>query len=149
MVTSFDEVQISTNWFPSQTFSSVGTAETVLNGAGLSAPGNTEALSDWTIDQLVPGIAPLRKWGYNYVSWDPRGEINSGGFLQLDSPFFEGRDVQAIIDYVATLPQTLLSTDDTGAPIPKDPQMGMVGGSYGGGIQLVVAGIDDYRLELA
>ena len=139
MVTSFDGVQISTNFFPAAGLMEGETAPTVLNGPGLSAFGNTDAKSVWTIQGMVPGIVPLREAGYNYVSWDPRGEHASGGYLQLDNPFFEGRDVQHIIDYVATLSQTEL--DGQG-----DPTMGMVGGSYGGGIQLVVAGIDD-RIE--
>ncbi len=139
MVTSFDGVQISTNIFPATGLMEGETAPTVLNGPGLSAFGNTDANSVWTIQGMVPGIVPLREAGYNYISWDPRGEHASGGYLQLDNPFFEGRDVQHIIDYAATLSQTEL--DGVG-----DPTMGMVGGSYGGGIQLVVAGIDD-RVE--
>ena len=139
MVTSFDGVQISTNFFPASGLMEGETAPTVLNGPGLSALGNIDAHSVWTIQGMVPGVATLRDAGYNYVSWDPRGEHASGGFLQLDNPFFEGRDVQHIIDYAATLSQTRLDS-------PGDPTMGMVGGSYGGGIQLVVAGIDD-RIE--
>ncbi len=136
MVTSFDGVQISTNFFPAAGLMEGESAPTVLNGPGLSALGNIDANSVWTIQGMVPGVASLRDAGYNYVSWDPRGEHASGGYLQLDNPFFEGRDVQHIIDYAATLSQTEL--DGVG-----DPTMGMVGGSYGGGIQLVVAGIDD------
>nr|MCH9768490.1 peptidase S15 [Actinomycetes bacterium] len=139
MVTSFDGVQISTNIFPAAGLMEGETAPTVLNGPGLGASGNIDANSVWTIQGMVPGVMSLRDAGYNYISWDPRGEHASGGFLQLDNPFFEGRDVQHIIDYAATLSQTEL--DGVG-----DPTMGMVGGSYGGGIQLVTAGIDD-RLE--
>lgn len=139
MVTSYDGVQISTNYFPASGLGSGETATTVLNGPGLGASGNIDAHSVWTIKGLTPGVKTMREAGYNYVSWDPRGEHASGGFLQLDNPFYEGRDVQHIIDYVATLPETQL--DGLG-----DPTMGMIGGSYGGGIQLVTAGIDD-RIE--
>ena len=55
----------------------------------------------------------------------------SGGTLQLDSPAFEGKDVSAIITDVLSLPETA-----------NNKRIGMVGGSYGGGIQLVSAAID-------
>ena len=139
MVTSFDGTQISTNFFPATGLGVGDIAPTVLNGPGLGSAGNIDPTSLTTVFDLVPGLMPLRDAGYNVVTWDPRGEFASGGVLQLDNPFFEGRDVQAIIDWVATRPETELDA-------PGDPTMGMVGGSYGGGIQLVTAGIDD-RIE--
>jgi len=139
MVTSYDGVQISTNFFPASGLMEGETAATVFNGPGLGADGNTDPTSVLTTGDSAVGILTLREAGYNYVSWDPRGEGASGGFLQLDNPFFEGRDVQHIIDWLATRPEARLDA-------PGDPAMGMVGGSYGGGIQLVVAGIDN-RVE--
>lgn len=136
MVTSFDGTQISTNFFPASGLQAGQTAPTVLNGPGLGSAGEIDPTSETTVFDLVPGLVPLRDGGYNVVTWDPRGEFASGGILQLDNPFFEGRDVQAIISWVAARPETELDA-------PGDPTMGMVGGSYGGGIQLVTAGIDD------
>ena len=75
--------------------------------------------------------------GYNVVTWDPRGEWNSGGVLELNSPDVEARDVSAIISWLATQPEVQL--DD---PKTLDPRIGMVGVSYGGGIQLVTAAVD-------
>ncbi|MGE3657881.1 MAG: CocE/NonD family hydrolase [Mycolicibacterium sp.] len=139
-VTSFDGVQISTNFFPATGLTAGEKAPTVLNGPGLGMAGNTDPTSELVAPMnLVPGIKPLRDAGYNFVSWDSRGTYISGGVMQLDNPFFEGRDVQHIIDWVATRPETKLDA-------PGDPSMGMVGGSYGGGIQLVSAGIDN-RIE--
>jgi ABC-2 type transport system ATP-binding protein len=135
MVTSFDGTPISTNFFPAGGLEFGQTAPTVLNGPGLGSAGDIDPADETTIFGLVPGLVPLRAAGYNVVTWDPRGEFASGGVLQLDNPFFEGRDVQAIIDWVAARPETQLDA-------PGDPAMGMVGGSYGGGIQLVTAGID-------
>lgn len=114
MVTSFDGVQISTNFFPASGLAAGETASTVLNGPGLGDPGNIDPTSVTTVFNLVPGLVPLRDAGYNVVTWDPRGEFASGGVLQLDNPFFEGRDVQAILDWVATRPETLL--DGPGTP---------------------------------
>ncbi|MDG4667849.1 CocE/NonD family hydrolase [Mycobacterium sp. 236(2023)] len=135
MVTSFDGTQISTNFFPATGLAFGETAPTVLNGPGLGSAGTIDPTTTIQVADLVPGLAPLRDAGYNVVTWDPRGEYASGGILQLDNPFFEGRDVQAIISWLAERPEAELDA-------PGDPTMGMVGGSYGGGIQLVVAGID-------
>ena len=77
----------------------------------------------------------LRAEGYNTLTWDPRGIGGSGGIVNFDSPDFEARDVQALIDFVATAPEALLDG-------PNDPRVGMSGSSYGGGIQLATAAID-------
>jgi len=73
--------------------------------------------------------------GYNVLTWDPRGLGASGGTVMFDSPDFEARDVQALIDFVAAQPEALLDA-------PGDPSVGMAGFSYGGGIQFVSAAID-------
>ena len=87
----------------------------------------------------VVGIATLRDAGYNVVTWDPRGEYFSGGVLELDSPDYEARDVSSIISWVAQQPEAELDG-------PNDPRIGMVGASYGGGIQLVSAATD-HRID--
>ncbi|MCH9728121.1 MAG: peptidase S15 [Actinomycetia bacterium] len=143
-VISFDGTPISTNYFPdSEQSAGDPPAPTLLNGPGLSAAGTIDAFGPDIGNNpaiALPGINLVRTEGYNYVSWDPRGEHASGGVLQLDNPFFEGRDVKAIIDYLVASDLTATEgTTPSGAP---DPVIGMFGGSYGGGIQLVVAGID-------
>ncbi len=135
-VTSFDGTQISVNFFPAPADTLVdGQAPTILNGPGIATAGNIDPNSEMIVTNIVPGLKPLRDAGYNVVTWDPRGEFASGGVLQLDSPAFEGEDVKYIIDWVAT--QEGVELDGVG-----DPRVGMVGGSYGGGIQWVTAGID-------
>ena len=81
------------------------------------------------------GLANLRNDGYNVLTWDPRGFGGSGGVAMFDSPAFEARDVQALIDYVGAQPEALLDA-------PGDPRVGMSGSSYGGAIQLVAAAIE-------
>lgn len=130
-VTSFDGAQISMNYFPASGLQEGDEAPTIFSGAGLSSAGDTNPYSGG-----ATGVGTFRDAGYNVVTWDSRGEHDSGGILQLDNPFFEGRDVSALIDYVATQPGTQLD----GA---NDPRMGMVGPSYGGGIQWVTAGTDN------
>ncbi len=140
MVTSFDGVGISTNFFPAAGLSAGATAPTVITMAGLGGGAYSDPYTDRVFDiegsaYDVPSVGVLRNNGYNVVSATPRGVRNSGGIMQLDNPFFEGRDMSAVIDFIATdTPATL--------DIPNDPAVGMVGTSYGGGIQLVAAGID-------
>jgi ABC-2 type transport system ATP-binding protein len=142
LLPSFDGTLLSTNFFPASGLAAGSTAPTVLNGPGLGSPGQTNPHaatgsqgSDSPLLTATPGIQPLRNGGFNVVTWDPRGEFASGGILQLDNPFFEGRDVSSLMDWMsAQTPATLNG--------PSDPRVGMVGGSYGGGIQLIAASTD-------
>ena len=138
-VTSFDGTPISTNFFPAAQIEPGEVAPLVFRGPGLAAPGSTDPYANTvqgtTSASLVPPIKVLREANYNVISWDPRGEFASGGVLQMDNPFFEGRDVSAVISWAADNP--LVELDG-----PGDPAVGMVGGSYGGGIQFPVAGTD-------
>ncbi|MEH3140885.1 MAG: peptidase S15 [Mycobacterium kyogaense] len=130
-VTSWDGTKISTNFFPALAGSpDLGKPgyETIFNGPGLAQPGAT--------DPADPFVSTFRSLGYNVVTWDPRGEFASGGLLELDSPQYEGQDVSELISWVAT--QSGVQLDKAG-----DPTMGMVGVSYGGGIQFVTAASDD------
>lgn len=130
-VTSFDGTPISMNYFPASGLQEGEEAPTIFSGAGLSSAGDTNPYTGG-----ATGVGTFRNAGYNVVTWDSRGEHDSGGILQLDNPFFEGRDVSAMIDYVAKRPGTQLDA-------ANDPRMGMVGPSYGGGIQWVAAGTDN------
>ncbi len=138
-VTSFDGTLISANFFPAAQIKSGEVAPLVFRGPGLAAPGSTDpyvnTVQGTTSASLVPPIKVLREANYNVISWDPRGEFASTGVLQMDNPFYEGRDVSALISWAAENP--LVELDG-----PDDPAVGMVGGSYGGGIQLPVAGTD-------
>ena len=134
-VVSFDGVDISTNFFPAADIEAGETAPTVLNGPGLGSPGETDPYNAEGTFGIVPGVGLIRDAGYNVITWDPRGEFNSGGVLQLDNPFYEGRDASAIVSWAADNPLVELDGVD-------DPKVGMVGGSYGGGIQMVTASTD-------
>lgn len=142
-VTSFDGTKISTNFFPAAGLQAGQTANTALYPPGLGSAGATNPDSTNTTAGSVPGIAVLRNASgagdvaYNVVTWDPRGEFQSSGILQLDNPMYEGRDTSAVIDWVASSTPANLN----GA---NDPAVGMVGGSYGGGIQMTTV---DPRLD--
>lgn len=142
-VVSFDGTEIYVHFMPATGLLPGQKAPTVLNGPGLGMPGATNIdgtiFGDLLTDAVgMIGVETLRDAGYNVVTWDPRGEWQSGGQLEIDSPDFEGRDVQAIITWVAQQPEAAF---DPGSEV--DPLIGMVGASYGGGIQLVTAAIDD------
>ncbi|HVQ52071.1 MAG TPA: CocE/NonD family hydrolase, partial [Mycobacterium sp.] len=136
-VISADGTAIYVHFFPAQGAALGMKAPTILNGPGLGLPGETNpTLADNPLlTHQVIGMAPLLKDGYNVVTWDPRGEWSSGGTLEIDNRNFEGQDMKAIISWLATQPEVALDS-------PGDPKIGMVGASYGGGIQLVTAAID-------
>ncbi len=141
LVRSFDGAKIFVNFMPAEGLAAGEQAPTVLSGSGLGLPGSTTL--ELEVDSFLPndviGIGALREAGYNVVTWDPRGEWRSDGRMQLQSPDFEGRDVSHIISYLATLPEVALDAQN-------DPKLGMVGASYGGGIQLATAAID-HRID--
>ncbi len=128
-VTSFDGVEISTNFFPASGLVAGEDAPTALNSPGLGGAGRTNPYDRTNPQSYQPSVGDIRDAGYNLITWDPRGEFASGGVLQLDNPFYEGRDVSAIVSWSATNTPAQLNG-------PGDPKVGMVGGSYGGGIQM-------------
>ena len=138
-VISEDGTSIYVHFFPAQGENAGKPAPTILNGPGLGLPGETNplAVDNPFLPNQVIGMGTLLQNGYNVVTWDPRGEWGSGGVLQIDHPEFEGKDMQAIISWVAQQPEAAF---DPGSE--TDPLIGMVGLSYGGGIQLVTAAID-------
>jgi ABC-2 type transport system ATP-binding protein len=131
-VRSFDGTMILARFSPASSRGAKERVPTVLIGPGYPTEGDKNPDAD-TSDQI--GQSTLRGAGFNTLTWDPRGIGGSTGTVNFDSPDFEARDVQALIDYVATTPETLLDS-------PNDPRVGMSGSSYGGGIQLAAAAVD-------
>lgn len=70
--------------------------------------------------------------GYGVISFDQRGWGESGGHAHVENPRFEGVDVRRLVKLVSTL--RWVRQDG-----PGDPRLGAVGGSYGGGYQMVGA----------
>lgn len=135
IVTSFDGTRLTVHFFPAAGLAGGHRAPTVLVGPGWGSPGDTNPESPTVPTAGSIGLGPLRHAGYNVLTWDPRGFGTSGGTVEVDSPQFEGRDVSALISFVARQPEALLDK-------PGDPRLGMASGSYGGGIQLVAAALD-------
>jgi len=143
-VTSFDGTQLDVNFYPAQGLQQGQTAPTVLEGSFWGLPAYSSLIGTvnaigvnelFEINAELLGPATLTADGYNVVTWDSRGWYASGGQVENDSPSYEGRDVTAIINWLATLPGAELK----GA---NDPVVGMTGFSYGGGVQLSAAAVD-------
>ena len=132
-LTSFDDTDIRLHWFPQPDATADDPVATVLMGPGWSLSGDTSLEGAALFGAL--SIPALRDAGYNVLTWDPRGFGKSSGRASVNDPEKEGKDLQVLLDWVATRPEA--KTDDEG-----DPRVGMVGFSYGGGIQLVTAAID-------
>ena len=128
-LTSFDGTKIRIHWFPDP--SADGQVRpTVLMGPGWGQSGDTDTSQAGIQGAL--SIAQLWQGGFNVLTWDPRGFGKSSGAAEVDSPNYEGRDVSAIINWVAQ--QRGVELDRPGVP-----RVGMVGESYGGGIQFAAA----------
>ena len=121
-LTSFDGTIIRIHWFPDP--SADGRARpTVLMGPGWGESGDTDTSQAGIQGAL--SIAQLWQGGFNVLTWDPRGFGHSTGAAEVDSPNDEGRDVSAMINWVAQQPGVELDR-------PGVPRVGMVGESYGG-----------------
>jgi ABC-2 type transport system ATP-binding protein len=128
-LTSFDGTTIRIHWFPDPSAQG-GDRPTVLMGPGWGQSGDTDT-SEAGIQGAL-SIAQLWQGGFNVLTWDPRGFGHSTGAAEVDSPNDEGRDVSAMINWVARQPGVALDR-------PGVPRVGMVGESYGGGIQFATA----------
>jgi ABC-2 type transport system ATP-binding protein len=128
-LTSFDGTTIRIHWFPDPSADG-GTRPTVLMGPGWGSSGDTDTSQAGIQGAL--SIAQLWQGGFNVLTWDPRGFGHSSGAAEVDSPNDEGRDVSAMINWVAQRPGVELDR-------PGVPRVGMVGESYGGGIQFAAA----------
>ncbi|MEH0982853.1 alpha/beta fold hydrolase [Micromonospora sp. CPCC 205556] len=88
-----------------------------------------------TKDSVRSDADELVNRGYAVLTWTARGFGRSGGQIHLDDPDHEVRDAQRLLDRLAARPE--IRTDAAG-----DPRVGVVGGSYGGGLALLLAAQD-------
>jgi ABC-2 type transport system ATP-binding protein len=88
-----------------------------------------------TKDTVKSDAEELAALGYAVLTWTARGFGRSGGEIHLDSPDYEVRDAQRLLSWLADRPE--VQTDSAG-----DPRVGVVGGSYGGALALMLAGQD-------
>ena len=86
-------------------------------------------------DSVTTEATELQERGYLVVTWSARGHGASGGRIHLNAPGFEIADAKALVDLVAKRSDVLLDA-------PGDPRVGVMGGSYGGALGLMLAGAD-------
>jgi len=144
-IVSFDGTPIVYNLFEPLDASAAHPVYTIFEGPAWATAGDT-----------TPEVqAPLIANDYAELTWDPRGFGQSGGVSEVDAPSAEGRDLSALIDKVLT-GRPEIATDRAGKHgQPRytndrpwsnsygQPVVGMISGSYGGGIQLATAAFDD------
>ena len=135
VVTSADGTPIVTSFHPAEGLAPGAKAPTILMTHGWGGTRDADGTGGTSESIGNVGAAPLRKAGFNVLTWDSRGFGESGGTVTVDYKDNEGRDVQALIDYLAKQPEALLDG-------PGDPRVGMHGPSYAGGIELVAAGFE-------
>jgi ABC-2 type transport system ATP-binding protein len=135
IVPSFDGAPLIVTLHPAEGLQPGRRAPTILQTHGWA--GSRDRNPDSTSSEQTGnvGVGPLRRAGFNVLTWDSRGFGDSGGVVSVDGPDFEGRDVQALLDWLAQQPEAQLDG-------PGDPRVGMEGVSYAGGIELVAAGLD-------
>ncbi len=122
--------------------SRVGIAEAANSSTEPSDPDNTSSIFGRIDDQ----VRLLWDDGYAVVSFDERGfgrgddgDDGNDGLIEAMDPDFEIQDAIAVLDWAE---DNLDITEDANG----NPVVGAIGGSYGGGYQLLLAAFDD-RLD--
>ncbi|WP_281895253.1 alpha/beta fold hydrolase [Phytohabitans aurantiacus] len=88
-----------------------------------------------TKQSVAADAKDLAELGYAVLAYTARGFGRSGGQVHLDNPDYEVRDAQRLLDWLAARPE--VSKDAS-----NDPKVGVVGGSYGGALALLLAAQD-------
>jgi ABC-2 type transport system ATP-binding protein len=135
IVTSFDGTPLSTSFFPAAGLKAGQRAPTVLMTHGWGQQRSRDENGGSLEAFGAIGVGPLRRAGFNVLTWDSRGFGESGGTVTVDYKDNEGRDVSSLVSWLAGQPEAQL--DRAG-----DPRVGMHGPSYAGGIEWVAAAID-------
>ncbi|MEU6357153.1 CocE/NonD family hydrolase [Streptomyces sp. NPDC047072] len=114
----------------------VGRAPAVLTTNGFGG-----SKSDGSTDATAKAFAQR---GYVALAYSGLGFGNSGCLISLDDPAIDGVAASRLVDFLAG---KRAADDGTKADFvtldgPGDPRVGMIGGSYGGAIQLATAAVD-------
>ena len=73
--------------------------------------------------------------GYAVLTYSGLGFGGSGCAIELDDPDWDGAAASQLISWLGDQPEIIKDG-------PDDPRVGMVGGSYGGGVQFSTAAVD-------
>lgn len=134
-ITSFDGTRIAATVFQ-PALASGHTAPLVLHGHGFGGSRSKDLKANAAGDTTVR--AALRAWerGVFVITFDQRGFGESDGTVKVMDPDFEGRDVQAVLDWAEANLRPHLGYRE------GDPLVGGLGFSYGGGFQLIGSAVD-------
>ena len=121
-----DAVQIDSTLFVPSTATESEPAAAILLAHGYGG----------TKDQTRGQAVKFARDGYVVLTFTARGFGESTGQVSINAPEYEVADASTLIDFLAEQPEVRL--DDEG-----DPRVGVMGGSYGGALSLLVAGYDD------
>lgn len=141
-IASFDGTSIVYDLYEPLAASASHPVNALLEQPGWSGWG--PYASDCALSTSGVGLDPpvALSGGYAFLTWDPRGFGQSGGASQVDSPLAEGRDVSALIDQVLRGRAEIAVDHNRHDKTYGQPAVGMMGGSYGGGIQFAAAAFD-------
>ena len=119
------EVALDTTFYVPKLASAAHPVPAVLLAHGFG--GTKQSVADDAKD--------LADHGFAVLAWTAQGFGRSTGQVHVDSPDWEVKDAQRLIDWLATRPEVRQDA-------PGDPRVAAVGGSYGGGLALMLAGYD-------
>jgi ABC-2 type transport system ATP-binding protein len=88
-----------------------------------------------TKNSVAEDAKDLADLGYAVLAWTAQGFGRSTGEIHLNHPDWEVRDAQRLLDWLAARPEVRRDGDG-------DPRVGVIGGSYGGALALMLAGVD-------
>ena len=83
----------------------------------------------------------LAEHGFVVLAYSARGFGRSGGLIHFDDPAYEVHDASLLVSYLAALPEV--------TRVGGKPQIGVAGGSYGGGLALLLAEQDPRIVAVA
>jgi len=90
-------------------------------------------------DDLAGQAQDLARAGYVAVTWSARGFGRSTGRIHLDDPTYEVADARVLVSRLNSRPEVRRD-------VAGDPRVGVVGGSYGGALALML-GASDPRID--
>jgi ABC-2 type transport system ATP-binding protein len=88
-----------------------------------------------TKQSVASDARELAERGFVVLTWSARGFGRTTGEIALNSPDYEVADAQQLVDWLATRSEVVKDA-------PNDPRVGVTGGSYGGALSLLLAGLD-------
>jgi ABC-2 type transport system ATP-binding protein len=122
-----DQIKIVTTVFRPETASAENPVPMVLHSHGWGGSRSTSGFDAWL------------NAGFGVLSFDQRGFGASGGQANVEDPELEGKDIETIIDYIASLDWVAKETVNDETFGTDDPWLFAIGGSYGGGYQTIGA----------